>query len=58
MKIEISLLAALMLIGTDLLVRVSIQGLEQALVATAIEHGLKGIRAARRLLHSAKRLSR
>jgi hypothetical protein len=57
MKIEISLLAALMLMGTDLLARVLVQGVEQALMATAIEHGLNGVRAARRLLRNAKRLS-
>jgi hypothetical protein len=57
MKIEIPLLAALLLMGTNLLVRVSIQGLEQALLATAIEHGMNGVRAGRRLLGSAASLS-
>jgi hypothetical protein len=56
MKFEVSLLAALMLIGTELLARVSAQGIEQALTAAVIEYGLNGVRAGRRLLRNAHRL--
>jgi hypothetical protein len=37
MKIEIPFLAGLLLIGTDLLARVAVQGIEQAIFSTAIE---------------------
>jgi hypothetical protein len=50
MKIEIPLLAGLLLIGTDLLARVAVQGIEQALFSTAIEHGLNAFKAIRSLL--------
>ncbi len=50
MKIEIPLLASLLLIGTTLLARVQAQGIEQALVATAIEYTVNGARAAVRLI--------
>jgi hypothetical protein len=50
MKIEISFLASLFLIGTTLLARVAVRGIEQALLATAVEYGLKGINATRKLL--------
>jgi hypothetical protein len=39
-KIETSLLAALLLIGSSLFARIAVQGIEQALVAMAIEYGL------------------
>jgi hypothetical protein len=39
MKIDISFLAVFLLIGTDLLARAAVQGVEQALVSTAIEYG-------------------
>jgi hypothetical protein len=39
MKIDISFLAGFLLIGTDLLARAAVQGVEQALVTTAIEYG-------------------
>jgi hypothetical protein len=57
MKIEIPLLAALLLMGTNLLARASVQGVEQALLATAIEHAVSGVRAGQRLLRSAMGLS-
>ena len=38
MKIDISILAGLLLVGTDLLARAAVQGVEQALVTTAIEY--------------------
>ena len=47
MKIEIPFLAGLLFIGTDLLARVAVQGVEQALFSTAIEHGLNLIKASR-----------
>jgi hypothetical protein len=49
-KIEVPFLAALVPIGTSLLARMAAQGVEQALFSTAIEHGLDGVRAVKRLL--------
>ena len=43
MKIDMSFLAAFLLIGTDLLARASVQGVEPALVSTAIEYGSAGL---------------
>jgi hypothetical protein len=40
MRIEIPFLAALVLIGTSLLARMAAQGVEQALLSTAIEYCL------------------
>lgn len=39
MNIDISFFARLFLIGTDLLARATVQGVEQALAGTAIEYG-------------------
>jgi hypothetical protein len=39
MKINVSFLAALILVGTDLVARAAIQGVEPALVLTASEYG-------------------
>jgi hypothetical protein len=50
MKIEISFLASLFLIGTTLFARVAVRGIEQALLATAAEHRLNRINARRKLL--------
>jgi hypothetical protein len=50
MKIEISFLAWLFLIGTTLFARVAVRGIEQALLATAAERGLSGINARKKLL--------
>jgi hypothetical protein len=47
MKIEIPFLAGLLLIGTDLLARVAVQGIEQAIFSTAIEHGLNVIKTSK-----------
>ena len=44
MKIDISFLAGFFLIGTNLLARVAVQGVEQALVATASEYGSADMR--------------
>lgn len=43
MKVEISFLATLLLIGTDLLARAAVQGVEQALLAAAFEYGRSAI---------------
>jgi hypothetical protein len=43
MKIDISFLAVFLLIGSDLLARAAVQGVEQALVSTAIEYGSAGV---------------
>jgi hypothetical protein len=43
MKIDMSFLAAFLLIGTGLLARASVQGVEPALVSTAIEYGSAGV---------------
>ena len=42
MKIDISFLAVFLLIGTDLLARAAVQGVEQALALTAFEYGSAG----------------
>jgi hypothetical protein len=44
-KLEISLFAGLLMAGATLLARAQIQGLEGALISTAIEYGLRGVRA-------------
>lgn len=56
MKIEIPLLAGLLIMGTDLLARVAVQGVEQALAAVAIECGMNSIRAVKRLFPDGMRL--
>jgi hypothetical protein len=58
MKTEIPFLASLFLMATTLLARVTVQGIGQALFATAIEYGLNGIRGRRRLLSNIERLGR
>jgi hypothetical protein len=50
MKIEISLLAALLLLGTELMARASIQGVEQAMVSTVIEWTMSRMKAAHNFL--------
>jgi len=49
-KIEIPFLAGLLLTGTDLLTRVMVQGVEQALFSTVIEYGWKAIKTSGRFL--------
>jgi hypothetical protein len=49
-KIEISFLAALFLVGTDLLARAAAQGLEQAFFSTAIEYGVNGLKSTAKFL--------
>jgi hypothetical protein len=58
MKFEFPLLAALLLMGTHLLARIAVQGIEQALLATAVEYGADGIRAVNRLFPITVRLGR
>ncbi len=58
MRIEISFLAALLFIGTDLLARATVQGVEQALLATAVEYGLNGMRRGLRQLPDILRFGR
>jgi hypothetical protein len=55
MKIEISFLAGLLFIGTDLLARAAAQGFEQALFSTVIKYGLNGLKAGLRLLPNTAR---
>ena len=42
MKIDMPFLEGFLLIGTDLLVRAAVQGVEPALGSTAIEYGSAG----------------
>jgi len=56
MKIEIPLLAGLLIIGTDFLARVAVQGVEQALAAMAVECVMSGIRTVKRFFPDAMRL--
>ncbi|MGE5819964.1 MAG: hypothetical protein ACM37Z_18210, partial [Deltaproteobacteria bacterium] len=58
MKIEFPFFATLLLIGTTLLARAQAMGMEQALVATAMEYGVNGFRSAIKLLPDSIRLSR
>jgi hypothetical protein len=50
MKIEISILAALLLLGTELMARASVQGVEQAIVSTVIEWTVSRMKAAGNVL--------
>ena len=50
MKIGISILAALFLMGTELMARAALQGMEQALVSTAIEWSVNKFNAARKMI--------
>jgi hypothetical protein len=50
MKIETAALATWVLLATDLFARLAVQGVEQALIATAVEYGLNGMRVGRKLL--------
>lgn len=45
MKIEISILAGLLILGTELMARASVQGVEQAIVATVIEWTVSRMKA-------------
>jgi uncharacterized membrane protein (UPF0136 family) len=58
MKIEFPFFESLLLIGASLMARVQLQGVEQALAATAIEYGMNGVRTVKRLIPAALRLVR
>jgi hypothetical protein len=47
---KISILAALLLLGTELMARASVQGVEQAIVSTVIEWTMSRVKAARSIL--------
>jgi hypothetical protein len=47
---KISILAALLLLGTELMARASVQGVEQAIVSTVIEWTMSRVMAARSIL--------
>lgn len=49
MKIEISFLAGLLLQGNDLLARMTVQGVEPALISMAVECGIAGFRAVKKM---------
>ena len=55
MKIEIPFLESLLIVGASLMARMQLQGVEQALAATAIEYGMNGIRTVKRLFPNALR---
>jgi hypothetical protein len=50
MKMEIPVLAVLLLVANELMARVAVQGIEQALVATALEWSVKKLESARAIL--------
>jgi hypothetical protein len=56
MKLDISFLAGIFLIGSDLLARAAVQGVEQALVAAAVEHGSRVAMGASTLARAGVRL--
>jgi hypothetical protein len=58
MKIEIPFFETLLLVGASLMARMQLQGVEQALAATAIEYGMNGISTVKRLIPAALRLAR
>jgi hypothetical protein len=47
---KISILAALLLLGTELMARASVQGVEQAIISTVIEWTVSRMKAARNVL--------
>jgi len=47
---KISILAALLLLGTELMARASVQGFEQAIISTVIEWMASRVKAARSVL--------
>ena len=58
MKIDIPILAGLLCVITVWLARAQIHGVEAALASTAIEFGLRGVRAGSRVIGEARRLLR
>ena len=57
MNIDISFFARFFLIGTDLLARVAVQGVEQALVGTAIEYGFAAVMCVSTLARACTKLA-
>jgi len=55
MKAEFPFFAAMVLLGSTLLARMATQGVEQAFLSSAIEYGLDGMRAMKRLLRDTTR---
>jgi hypothetical protein len=51
MKIEIPFLAGLLIIGTDLLARVAVQGVEQAVFSVVIEYCLNALKCGNKFLN-------
>jgi hypothetical protein len=47
---KISIFAALLLLGTELMARASVQGVEQAIISTVIEWTVSRMKAARNVL--------
>jgi hypothetical protein len=47
---KISILAALLLLGTELMARASVQGVEQAIISTVIEWTVSRVKAAGNVL--------
>jgi hypothetical protein len=47
---KISIFAALLLLGTELMARATVQGVEQAIVSTVIEWTVNQVKAARNFL--------
>ena len=58
MRIAISFWAALLFVGSDLLARAAIQGVEQALFSTVLAYGWNGIRAGLRFFPVTVRFDR
>jgi hypothetical protein len=56
MKLDISFLAGIFLIGSDLLARAAVQGVDQALFAAAVEYGSRVAMRASTLARAGVRL--
>jgi|SoiMetStandDraft_2_1073263.scaffolds.fasta_scaffold430998_2 hypothetical protein len=50
MVMKISILSALLLLGTELMARASVQGVEQAIISTMIEWTVSRVKAAGNVL--------
>ena len=50
LKIEIPILAALFLLGHELMARAAVQGVEQALVSTVIEWSMSRVKSTGKIL--------
>jgi hypothetical protein len=58
MKLDIAMFAGLLSVATSWLARAQIHGFEAALVSTAIDFGLRGVRAGSRIIEGTQRLFR